>query len=101
MQKRRWKLKKSAETQEILKFHFQAPPMLVQKLPGQLSTLFTVTLFPEPKLAFSKNFVQRRWVYSVAEATSLANVKEIGNLQQRVFELEWLPFCLVSLTPKF
>ena len=58
------------ETQEIKKFHFQAPPMLFQNFPRQLPTHSTVTLFPEPKLCFFKTFVQRRWVYLVAEATS-------------------------------
>ena len=64
------KLKKRAETQENMKFHFQAPLMLVQKFPRHLSTLSTIKLVPEQKIRFFKNFVQRRWVYSVAEATS-------------------------------
>ena len=50
------------ETQENVKFHFQAPPKLVQKIPRQLSTLSTIKLFPEPKIRIFKNFVQRRWV---------------------------------------
>ena len=69
-------LKKRAETQENVKIHFQAPPMLVQKFPRQLSTLSTVNLFPEPKICFFKNFVQRRWVYSVVETTSYVKKKK-------------------------
>ena len=34
--KRNRKLKKRAEIQENVKFHFRAPPMLVQKFPSQL-----------------------------------------------------------------
>ena len=70
------KLKKRAETQENVKFHSQAPPMLVQKFPRQLSTLAIVNLFPEPNICFFKNFVQRRWVYSVVETTSYAKKKK-------------------------
>ena len=70
------RLKKRAETQENVKFHFQAPPMLVQKFPRQLSTLSTVNLFPEPKICFFQNFVQRRWVYSVVETTSYVKKKK-------------------------
>ena len=50
--------------------------MLVQKFPRQLSTLSTVNLFPEPKICFFKNFVQRRWVYSVVETTSYVKKKK-------------------------
>ena len=47
------RLKKRAETQENAKFHFQAPPMLVQKFPRQLSTLST-TCFSNQNLLFQK-----------------------------------------------
>ena len=43
------------ETQENVKFHFQAPPMLVQKIPRQLSSLLQSTCFPNHKLHF-QNF---------------------------------------------
>ena len=65
------KLKKRAETQENVTIRFHAPPMLVQNIPRQLSTFSTITLFPEPTIRFfKKNFVQQRWVYSVAGLTS-------------------------------
>ena len=50
--------------------------MLVQKLPRQLSTASTTNLFPEPKIRLFKNFVQRRWVYSVVETTSYVKIKK-------------------------
>ena len=64
------KIEERAETQEDVKIHFQAPPMLVQKFPRQFSSLSTIKLFPEAKIRFFKNSVQRRWIYSVAKATS-------------------------------
>ena len=70
------KIEEKAETQENMKLHFQAPPMLVQKFPRQLPTLSTITLLPAPKIRFSKNFVQRRWVYSVVETTSYVKIKK-------------------------
>ena len=50
--------------------------MLVKKFPSQLSTISTANLFPEPKIRFFKNFVQRRWVYSVVETTSYVKIKK-------------------------
>ena len=48
------KIEEGAETQENMKFHFQAPPMLVQKFPGHLSSPSTINLFPELKTCFFK-----------------------------------------------
>ena len=40
------KIEERTETEEKLKFHFQAPPMLVQKFPRHLSTFSTIKLVP-------------------------------------------------------
>ena len=76
-------LKKRAETQENVKIHFQAPPPHASSKISQ-STNFPINFLimlhqfssrtPEPN--FSKNFVQRRWVYSVVETTSYVKKKK-------------------------
>ena len=48
------KIEERAETQENVEFHFQAPPMLVQKFPRQLSTLLKTPCFPNKKIALLK-----------------------------------------------
>ena len=58
--------------------------MLVQKFPRQLSSLSTITLFPEPKIHFFKNFVQRRWVYSVVETTSYVKLKKSETYRKKI-----------------
>ena len=61
------------ETQQSVNIHFQAPCMLVKKFSRPFSSHSKPSCFPKQKLAF-KIFVQRRWVYSVAELISEANV---------------------------
>ena len=58
--------------------------MLAQKIPRQLSTLSAIQLFPEPKICFSKNFVQRRWVYSVVETTSYVKIKKSETYRKEI-----------------
>ena len=48
-------IEERTETQQNVKFHFQAAPNLFQKSPRQLSTPSTIKLFPEPKIRFSKS----------------------------------------------
>ena len=52
-QKNDVEIEKRAETQENVKFHFQAPLMVVQIFPWQIfSSPSTIKLFPEPKICF-------------------------------------------------
>ena len=54
-EKKNRELKKRAETQENVKFHFQAPLMLVQKFRRQIFTLFKFNLLPEPRKLLFQN----------------------------------------------
>ena len=65
------KIEERAETQEKVEFHFRAPPIPVQKLSQTTFYPFYSHTVPQTKkFRFFKNFVQRRLVYSAAEATS-------------------------------
>ena len=84
-------LKRRAETQENVKFHFQAPPMLVQKFPTQqipryiLSSCSTNFLPELRSQLFQKIFVQRRWVYSVVETTSYVKKKKSETYRKEIW----------------
>ena len=64
------KIEERAEKQEDVKFHFQAPPPQASSNFSKEFSPSTINLFPEPKNLIFKFSVQRRWVYSVAEASS-------------------------------
>ena len=77
-----------AKTQENVKFHFQAPPMLVKKFPRQLSTLSTINLFPEQSNLLFQKFCSTAVGLLSSRNNFVRKEKEIRNLPQIILESE-------------
>ena len=75
------------KTQENVKLHFQAPPMLVQIFPRQFFPFYN-QLVSRTENLHCQNFCSKAVAALSRRSNFVSKVKEIRNLQQRTFELD-------------
>ena len=76
---------KRTETQENVKFHFKAPPMLVQELPPTIFCSFLFQFIPQNQNSSFTKFCSTAVGLLSSRSNCVSNCKETRNLLQKIF----------------